>query len=887
MNYKFKFSIIMAVYNVEKYIEETLESVIDQTIGFKENIQIILVNDGSHDNSGKICEHYKKKFPENIVYLKKENGGVSTARNEGLEHVEGKYVNFLDPDDKLSRETLKNVFNYFEKNEEDIDLVAIPIYLFEGGKGNHILNYKFKKTRIINIFREHNCPQLSAASSFIKSSVLKDVRFDERLTHAEDAKLVNEIILKKMKYGVLKEGKYWYRKRTSGDSALQTGAKKLSWYVTTLEHFAMSLIETSQAKFGFVPKYIQFVIMYDIQWKIKMPNLNNEIFSEEMKGEYKKTISSILKHINSSIIWEQKHINIYQKNYAFKLKYGNDFQKKQLYKNDAKLYVKDNILLNKLSNQTVIIEFMEIKNGSIYLEGHFGSLFDAEECKLEVSIGGKRYSCQRIKRDIHDIVCLDEVVKSYYGFKFEIPLKEIGQALRLEIVANYHGAESNLRIRYKKFSKLTYELNKSYCKKDNYLVSFEERGIIIEPSSAKRIFELEVEYLKQLYNKKEKGAILYRLIYWLFYLKLSHEKIWIFMDRMDKADDNAEHLFRYSNLINDGIKKYFIISKDSNDFERMQRYGKVIAKDSLKHKILYLFSEKIISSHADEWVINPFYRAEGFYRGLRKNNFIFLQHGITKDDLSGWLNKYAKNIKMFLTAGKQEYKSILEFNYNYNEKDVALLGFPRFDNLKRERNKQILIMPTWRQKIVAPLNQQNGIRPYSDNFKETEYFKNYNRLINDERILKKVKELGYKLVFFPHPNIQQQMSDFEKNELLEIPDYNTSYQKLFNESDLLITDYSSVYFDFSYTKKPVLYYQFDKDKLYDIHTYDEGYFDYETMGFGDVITEYKELVSKILVTLENGCKMEDKYRKRVDEFFAYTDKNNCKRVYEAILEMER
>ena len=90
----------MPVYNVEKYLEEAILSVINQTIGFKENIQLIIVNDGSPDNSEKIALKYEKMYPENIVYIKQKNAGVSSARNKGFEYVEGEYVNFMDSDDK-------------------------------------------------------------------------------------------------------------------------------------------------------------------------------------------------------------------------------------------------------------------------------------------------------------------------------------------------------------------------------------------------------------------------------------------------------------------------------------------------------------------------------------------------------------------------------------------------------------------------------------------------------------------------------------------------------------------------------------------------------------------------------------------------------------------
>lgn len=99
-NLKYKFSVIVPIYNVEDYLDETIDSVINQDIGFKENIQLILVNDGSEDDSEKICLKYKKMYPDNVIYVKQNNQGVSAARNTGIRYIEGKYTNFLDADDK-------------------------------------------------------------------------------------------------------------------------------------------------------------------------------------------------------------------------------------------------------------------------------------------------------------------------------------------------------------------------------------------------------------------------------------------------------------------------------------------------------------------------------------------------------------------------------------------------------------------------------------------------------------------------------------------------------------------------------------------------------------------------------------------------------------------
>ena len=92
------FSVIIPIYNCEEYLEECVDSVLGQTIG-SEKIEIILVNDGSTDNSAEICKEYEKKY-NNILYIEQKNQGVSAARNNGLKHASGELINFIDSDDK-------------------------------------------------------------------------------------------------------------------------------------------------------------------------------------------------------------------------------------------------------------------------------------------------------------------------------------------------------------------------------------------------------------------------------------------------------------------------------------------------------------------------------------------------------------------------------------------------------------------------------------------------------------------------------------------------------------------------------------------------------------------------------------------------------------------
>jgi len=294
-----------------------------------------------------------------------------------------------------------------------------------------------------------------------------------------------------------------------------------------------------------------------------------------------------------------------------------------------------------------------------------------------------------------------------------------------------------------------------------------------------------------------------------------------------------------------------------------------------------LLADKIISSQADDWVTNPFGRKQGYYRDLYNADFIFLQHGIIKDDLSVWLNCYEKNMKIFVTSADNEYKSVINGDYGFKEDIVKLTGLPRYDNLYDEKQKIITIMPTWRLSL-ASFTQKDGLRPYSFSYKKSEYFKFYNNLINDKQLLEVMEKYGYIGIFVVHPSHVENYIDYENNNYFKIENDYADYQKIFREASLLITDYSSVAFDFAYLRKPVIYTQFDKEEFFKSHLYTEGYFDYEKDGFGPVVYKYEDTVNEIIKYIENNCELNNKYQKRIDKFYKFNDRNNCKRVYEEI-----
>lgn len=368
------------------------------------------------------------------------------------------------------------------------------------------------------------------------------------------------------------------------------------------------------------------------------------------------------------------------------------------------------------------------------------------------------------------------------------------------------------------------------------------------------------------------------------FLKMNpqNREVWLISERRDEAEDNGYYLFKYIRETHPEKKAFYVIDKKSPAYQKIKQYGNAIHHNSLSHYTYYFLAEKHLSAFQFFGVPEtPFlWKLEKW--GIIKKKKVFLQHGITKEMLP-FLHHKNTNYRLFVCGAKPEYDYI-KSNFGYPDENVKYLGFCRFDYLHGfNTKKQILIMPTWRQWFGLTNKDSNRRNDYS-NFVESDYFKTYSSLLSDSRLHYVLKSTDTRLVFYPHPEMQRFIHAFNiadsKNSNIIIADRKTyNLQELLKESQLLITDYSSVAFDFAYMKKPLIYYQFDQEAYYSNH-FQKGYFDCSRDGFGPVIKEKKKLIEEINKVL-NGFVVQT-YLDRSRQFFLLNDQQNCKRHFEVI-----
>lgn len=230
-NYPYKISVIMPIYNTEKYLDESLKTVENQTL---KNIEIICVNDGSKDGSLKIMEEHAAK-DDRIKIINKENGGVCSARNVGIRAAQGEYISFIDSDDLIPDYALEKAYNDLKKYK--VDVVSFGLKMFVDGEdsGMSSLNYDPSKVKVCERSKNQNpFYDMAENTGYIVTKVYKrslivdnNIWFKEGVTHYED-QLFNLLLFPFVTKMVQDDNIFYlYRTNRPGSAVTEFNAKKV------------------------------------------------------------------------------------------------------------------------------------------------------------------------------------------------------------------------------------------------------------------------------------------------------------------------------------------------------------------------------------------------------------------------------------------------------------------------------------------------------------------------------------------------------------------------------------------------------------------------------------------------------------------------------------
>lgn len=357
-----------------------------------------------------------------------------------------------------------------------------------------------------------------------------------------------------------------------------------------------------------------------------------------------------------------------------------------------------------------------------------------------------------------------------------------------------------------------------------------------------------------------------------------YRHVWLVSERGREARDNGYHYFAYLRQAHPEINAVYVADPKLPDYDRVAQLGSVVPYRSWRHYLLCAASEMKVSTHVSGYTpdIERYYMLDKLH--IVRGKKVFLQHGIMIDDMK-WYHYPNVVMDLFVTTLQKE-RDFVESAFGYPKGVVRRLGLCRYDALlhPHETKRQVLFMPTWRTYAVEGKTQAE--------FEQTDYFQHWQAVISDPKLEKLLTKYGYDAVFYPHFEVQRFLSAFHtENPHVKIGALGQmDVQTLLMESALLITDFSSIQFDFAYMLKPEIYYQFDEARYWGTH-HDRGYFDYRVDGFGEVVTTQEALLQAIETALASECAVTPEMQKHIRDTFGALDDHNCERNHQAIREL--
>lgn len=383
-----------------------------------------------------------------------------------------------------------------------------------------------------------------------------------------------------------------------------------------------------------------------------------------------------------------------------------------------------------------------------------------------------------------------------------------------------------------------------------------------------------------------KAAVL-RSLAALASLRPGFARAWIFIDRDVDADDNAEHLYRWVTKNRPQHNAWFLIRADSPDWARLKAEGFRLIAPGRWSRLLYLNAQHVVSSHLDP-ALGGF--APAVHGPLMRWRFTFLQHGVTKDDMSHWFN--GQPMDLLVTCTPDEHASIVDDQTPYvlTTREARRTGFPRHDallalsrSLPANAVDTLMVMPTWRGNLV----QADDPDPMAS-FRQSEYAQRWRSLLGSEGLRAVAAAHGLRIVFMPHPNAVPYLRAFDLPAHVQVlTKADIRIQELMCRSAVMVTDYSSIVFEMACLHRPVLYYQYDRARFYGgDHNWRPGYFETARHGFGPMLTVEQQLVDELAAVLANDRRPAPIYLDRMERAFPDRDGRACQRTYEAMLALD-
>ncbi|MBO0431829.1 CDP-glycerol glycerophosphotransferase family protein [Enterococcus sp. DIV0660C] len=386
------------------------------------------------------------------------------------------------------------------------------------------------------------------------------------------------------------------------------------------------------------------------------------------------------------------------------------------------------------------------------------------------------------------------------------------------------------------------------------------------------------EYETKKYKRNEWIAYVLAHTIGLFFLG---NDIWLIHEKYSNtAQDNSYYFFNYLQE-KTNQRAYFVIKKESPEYNKLDHYQRRrVDFMSVKHLFLLLIARRVVASeskgHGYAWRV----QTGPIKPILDKKRYVFLQHGVLGlKKLDNTFNATRSNnqAELFITSAEWE-KKIVQKYLEYTPQNIVVTGLARWDELQKNKGKlikkkQFLIMPTWRT-WLEDLTQEEFIK--------SDFFQQYSQLLSNQELLKFLEMESYTIIFYIHPKLAEYIQLFDVSahrNLRIIPMGDVPLNELLSESECLITDYSSIYWEALYQGIPTIFFQFDIEKYQQL----QG-------SYLDLNKELQETrcfdVQSLILEMKQRGYLSNDVNLHAKTIFPYIDNQNSARIFEEIKRYE-
>lgn len=853
-------SVVVAAYDVERYLPTLLRSFERQTVD-RGLLQFVFVDDGSTDSTGSRLDEWSRSSGADVTVVHQSNTWIAGARNVGLAQATGQWVTFVDADDELDERYFEEVAKFIDLHASDeVALLAAHLLLLDDDgtvTDGHPSRKRFEKgSRIVDV-RLDPIVQTGVNAAFMRRDLIEasGLEFDERVRPTfEDAHFVARYLLRNHlhKIGLMASAKYRYRQRGDGTSTMQTSHDDRRKYTDVLRHGHLGLLEEASA-IGAVDRWVANTVLYDLvgyfrrERAIRSPSALAPV---DAFDEFHELAAAVLDRVGSEAV---RSFDLLPVEFAVRRAMLVGYQA------DADRPSTVNLARVDEAHQLVQLQYWftrDIPTERITVDGH--EVTPEFETVQDFVFYGRPLVRRR-------------VLWIPRGFVTEMHVDDQQVVFARGEVPNHYATLTRR------------QLEPQILAQRRRVVDPNEVELTNKQHVWRAVRERAISTRKSL----RKSAIRNAVAPALARSRRARDKFegaWVFIDRDTDANDNAEHAYRYVLRHRPDINAFFVLNRDSKDWDRLQREGfRMVAFRSLEWVQLMLHAEHVASSHIADFVTKPLPVSKF---GHPRFHFTFLQHGVINYDLSRWLN--SKRPDLFVVSTPQEREAIAGHGqWIFSEHEVVLTGLPRFDALlEKSRSKQeaerdlILVMPTWRHYLVGAQVAGSGAWERDDRFMESRFAKEYTALMSSPELRALAKRTGKRLALMPHPLLRPYLTDFHLPDDVEILDFAVDgVQDVLARSAAFVTDFSSLAFDAAFIDVPVVYFHFDLREFFGgSHSGRRGYFDYDEAGFGEVTGSVGEVERAIERIAEAAFRPSATFRERARRTFVTRDGRNSERV---------